>query len=82
MFAAAVAAVSTERLRKAARDKSLDKLLIGSILDANPDAPAGAIFEALESSESHICGKVFEDGDVVYQCKDCGFDQTCGCQEL
>ena len=76
MFAASASAASTELLRSAARNNKLDHLLLGNILDSNPGAPAEAIFEALESSQSHICGKVFEDGDVVYQCKDCGFDKT------
>ncbi len=76
MLSASVAAISAAKVRKAARDGHLDNLLLGDILLANPGVPPAAIFEALESSHSHICGKVFEDGDVVYQCKDCGFDKT------
>ena len=70
------ASASPASVREAARNDGLDNLLLGIVLSSNPGLPLESVYEALESSQSHICGKVFEDGDVVYQCTDCGADKT------
>lgn len=56
---------------------ALDSLLLGGLLEANPGATAEDLLHALDASSSSICGKNFDEGDLVYQCATCGVDPTC-----
>eukprot|EP01138_Halocafeteria_seosinensis_P005042 gb/GECG01005155.1/.p1 GENE.gb/GECG01005155.1/~~gb/GECG01005155.1/.p1 ORF type:complete len:2519 (+),score=306.53 gb/GECG01005155.1/:1-7557(+) len=77
--------------------KTLDYYLCRPLLGENPafgdpetegsnPHSQEAIQRVLDSMKGEkmdqMCGKVFGEGDIVYICKDCGFDPTCvQCQE-
>ena len=59
------------------KDLIIENCLLTKIITPNQLFELLELNKKINSEDDEICGRVFEEGELVYSCKDCAIDPTC-----